>query len=478
MFLNIHSRRQMPAFAVMLLLPMLTAAHEDRPRNTSVPQDYVHYAASPLPDRVILTHTDAPATSVAVSWRTDLSVDEPKVQIALALDSPALHMASRMVKAESRHLVAGNGAALHHSAVIDGLEPNTMYAYRVSGGDTWSEWYQFRTAKDVAADFSFIYFGDAQNAVKSHFSRVVRQAFSDMPKASLMVHAGDLVNLRAGKHDDEWGEWFDTGGWLFGMMPSVLATGNHEYVKNDRDGGGSEYVLSPHWVPQFSVPKNGPPELRDTVYYLDYQGTRFIVLDSLSAMRNGTVELQARWLDSVLRNNPNRWTIAVYHHPMFSVSQGRDNPLLREHWKPLFDRYGVDLALQGHDHVYGRGANMGDGKNHYDNMTGTMYVVSVGGPKMYMVSEAAMANMTRVAEDTQLYQLIHVEHDRLLFEARTPSGRLYDSFELIKGRDGRNRLHEVLPTEQKCGRPDIPGYRKTRCWEGTDFVMPPAALMP
>ncbi|WP_181919685.1 metallophosphoesterase [Alkalilimnicola ehrlichii] len=202
-----------------------------------------------------------------------------------------------------------------------------------------------------------------------------------------------------------------------------------------------------------------------------------MVLDSTSALNNDTVEQQARWLETVLRDNPNRWTVVTYHHPMFSVSAGRDNPPLRDHWKPLFDRYGVDLVLQGHDHVYGRaGDNLPEGKTRFDDEIGTMYVVSVGGPKMYMVSDQARTNMTRVAEDTQLYQLVRVQHDRILFEARTPSGRLYDSFELVKAADGRNRLFEVLPSERRCTRPDIPGYRETRCWEGSDLIEPPAAL--
>ncbi|RFA28024.1 hypothetical protein CAI21_13810 [Alkalilimnicola ehrlichii] len=452
-------------------------AHSDHERNTLVPPGYTHYAPSPVPDRVVLTFAGDPATSAAVSWRTDTAVENPRAQIAPALDGPALHQVEQTVAAASVGLTMENGAALHHSVVFEGLEPDTVYAYRVSGGNTWSEWFQFRTASDSASEFAFIYFGDAQNAIKSHFSRVIRQAYSDMPKAALMVHAGDLVNSRDNRDDDEWGEWFDAGGWLLGMVPSVVAAGNHEFHKHELPDGTEEQRLSPHWAPQFRLPENGPEGLRDTVYYVDYQGTRFVVLDSTSALNNDTVEQQARWLETVLRDNPNRWTVVTYHHPMFSVSAGRDNPPLRDHWKPLFDRYGVDLVLQGHDHVYGRaGDNLPEGKTRFDDEIGTMYVVSVGGPKMYMVSDQARTNMTRVAEDTQLYQLVRVQHDRILFEARTPSGRLYDSFELVKAADGRNRLFEVLPSERRCTRPDIPGYRETRCWEGSDLIEPPAAL--
>jgi len=477
--LPIFSRHAVTVAALALVCtPVLVWSHADQGRNTLSPPGYNHYLPTPVPDRIILTVTEEPATSVAVSWRTDTSLEQAVVQVAPVLDGPALLLETRTVPARTVLLRGENGVAHHHSAIIRHLEPDTLYAYRVQGGGTWSEWFQFRTAADTPRTFSFIYFGDAQNAVKSHFSRVLRQAFRNLPDAAFMVHAGDLVNQRGDNHDDEWGEWFDSGGWLFGMIPSILAAGNHEFTKHVQADEDEVYLRHPMWDAQFRLPENGPDGLKETVYYLDYQGVRFIILDSTSAINDGTASLQARWLEQVLRDNPNRWTIAVYHHPMFSVSQGRDNPVLREYWQPLFERYGVDLALQGHDHVYGRGANLGEGTHSFDDRVGTMYVVSVAGPKMYMVSDQARLDMTRVAEDTQLYQIIQVRDDRLIFEARTPSGRLYDGFQLIKSREGHNRLEEVIPEERRCTRPEIPGYRDSRCWEGTDLIELPSALQP
>jgi phosphodiesterase/alkaline phosphatase D-like protein len=61
--------------------------------------------------------------------------------------------------------------ALHHSAQLGDLEPNTLYAYRVGGGEVWSEWFHHRTAGREPAPFSFLYFGDAQNDIRSLWSR-------------------------------------------------------------------------------------------------------------------------------------------------------------------------------------------------------------------------------------------------------------------------------------------------------------------
>jgi acid phosphatase type 7 len=461
-----------------LLVVLLALAGESAPvvgQNTLVPEGATRYAPSIFPDRIILTWTGNPATTQAVSWRTDSSVIAAVAEISEAWDTPGLHLTARQVQARTRPLQGENGLAHHHQAEFTGLRPNTLYAYRLQGGGTWSEWFQFRTAETRHAPFSFLYFGDAQNAVKSHFSRTIRAAYRDLPMARFMVLAGDLVNLRGGNFDDEWGEWFDAGGWLHGMVPSIGAPGNHEHLY--LTPGGERRVLDPRWNAQFNFPKHGPAGHEGSVYYVDYQGVRIIALNSYAALEEaGSVEAQARWLEGVLASNPNQWTVVVHHHPMFSVSLGRNNPPLREHWMPLYDRYGVDLVLQGHDHTYGRQhTNVTEGVSAFTGQTGTMYVVSVAGPKMYFVSDAASRGMTRTAEDTQLYQLIHVDADRLRYEAFTVSGTLYDAFELIRLEDGGNGLVdrgvEGGPL-RRCGRPEIPGYRADRCWEGSDFIRP------
>jgi hypothetical protein len=117
----------------------------------------------------------------------------------------------------------------------------------------------------------------------------------------------------------------------------------------------------------------------------------------------------------------------------------------------------VDLVLTGHDHTYARTGQVGkvvDTQNvpsgyqqAYDPAIGTVYVVSVSGPKMYEITKSDFAR--RVAEDTQLYQVIDIDDAQLRFRAFTATGELYDAFTLEK-RDGEpNRLREALPPENR-----------------------------
>jgi hypothetical protein len=50
--------------------------------------------------------------------------------------------------------------------------------------------------------------------------------------------------------------------------------------------------------------------------------------------------------------------------------------------------------------------------------------------------------MVRMGEDTQLYQIISIDGNRLRYEAKTATGLLYDGFTLEKTPGELNRLLE------------------------------------
>jgi 3',5'-cyclic AMP phosphodiesterase CpdA len=78
--------------------------------------------------------------------------------------------------------------------------------------------------------------------------------------------------------------------------------------------------------------------------------TEFFLLDSTNFDRT-----QAGWLENSLRDSNARWKIAVFHHPIYSSGKTHGSDLgLRKQLEPLFVRYGVNVALSGHDHIYER----------------------------------------------------------------------------------------------------------------------------
>jgi 3',5'-cyclic AMP phosphodiesterase CpdA len=397
---------------------------------------------SRVPDRIVLTWTKDPVHTQAVTWRTSTSA-AAQAQVTPADGGPLVALRAMRVAARTTSLASDLGTAYYHTAVFDDLAPKTKYAYRVGDGVIWSEWNHFVTAAETAEPFSFIYFGDAQNEIKSQWSRVVREAYASAPRARFLIHAGDLVSDSTS--DAQWGEWFGAAGWVNAVVPCVPTPGNHEYV------GGK---LTPHWRPQFALPENGPAGLEETVYDFEFQGTRLISLNS-----NVEQDRQVPWLENVLGENRNRWTVVTFHHPLYSGSVARDNARLRGLWKPIFDKYRVDLVLQGHDHVYVRTGlalpeNVPTLSDAGESAGGTVYVVSVSGPKMYSLQRQPF--MQRAAEQTQLYQIVHIDGPTLRYEAHTADGELYDAFVLKKRPGMANELIEQIPETRERIRPATP----------------------
>ncbi|MEB2781582.1 metallophosphoesterase family protein [Algoriphagus sp. C2-6-M1] len=379
-----------------------------------------------FPDRVVLTWSDDPMTTQTVTWRTSADVKDSKAQFILAPNTPIYLDSVKTFEAKTEFLDVDSVQANYHSVTFPNLLSATTYAYRVGNEGTWSEWFQFTTAPEKGTPFSFIYFGDAQNNLKSQWSRIIRQAYSNLPKAAFMLHAGDLINST--QSDSEWGEWNYAGSFINAMIPSIATPGNHEY-DSEEDGA---LVLDYHWQKQFTLPENGPEEFSETVYYIDYSDVRIISLNSQEIVVNeNAMATQKTWLEKVLSENPQKWTIITFHHPIYSTGTGRDNKEFREAFKPIFDKYKVDLVLQGHDHSYGRGRNLPSGVANQDpSAQGPVYVVSVSGPKMYNLTFDKW--MDRAASNTQLYQLISIEGNRLSYGSYTAKGDLYDGFDLIK----------------------------------------------
>lgn len=455
--------------AALLLLPAFGAlaeapqANRHVEPNTLVPEGVIRYAPSGFPDRIVAVPAQDASTGFAVSWRTSDAVQSPVIEIAVAKESPDQwdgDTPPRQLKADSRVLATANGIAHHHHVVVDGLSPDTLYAWRVQGDRTWSPWRQLRTAAPAGTPLEFLYVGDTQNKNASLVTRVMHEAVRHASKSNLVLFAGDLVSEAV--DDDEWGEWFDATGPL-ATMAFAPAPGNHEFFEEHEDTPQERRVLGEQWKHHFALPANGAAGVEPTTYWFDYQGIRFAVIDGTSALDLDAASTQAEWLDKVLEANPNRWSMVLIHQPFYSPrgkARNDRHQLLRDELMPVLQRHSVDLVLQGHDHVYGRRSSDGGGP--------PVYTVSVAGPKQYLVADEARDTMSPVGEDTQLFQVLRLEGNRLSYEARTVTGRLYDAFSLVDEGSAGKRIEETREgriDERTCARAQTLGGRADRCWE-------------
>ena len=391
-------------------------------------------SSADIPTRIILNLTDSPATSMAVTWRMSREYRNAAVEYSVA--TPGTEFVGAAIRQPGSMEVMNvprEPVAFHYAALMRDLKPGTAYVYRVGKDSLWSEWNQFITAQGGNVPFSFVWFGDPQDDISEHLSRLFRQALRTAPEARFWLFSGDLTSE---PEDDQWGELFDAPGFVLRTIPTAMVPGNHDMgfkFQDDsivRDAKGKKVrgrTVSPLWRVHVTLPENGVAGLEETSYSFDYQGVRFVMINS-----NDRLEEQARWMDSVLSANPNRWTVVAFHHPLYSSGRERDDRKTRDAFLPLFDKYHVALVLTGHDHTYARSHRLANNSVVSGNLSGTVYVVSASGPKFYEYTSFYDSLMAKTGTGVQLYQVITVSGGHLNYRAYSADGALYDSFELTK----------------------------------------------
>lgn len=376
------------------------------------------YPSSPQPDQVCLTWSGNPQTTQTIQWRTSPNVKKGTVQFREKNAPENEYTEAAAAMSEIRDPGTANDPVNHRfSAVLEGLKPGTAYAYRVGNKKNRSEWFEFTTAPQTAASFSFVYLGDPQVGL-DQWGRLLHSACERHPKAAFYVVAGDNVNR--GNNREEWDTFFHAASGVFDRRPYVPALGNHDCPRGD----GPRLYLD-----LLALPENGSANIGpERSYRFDYGNALFVVLDS-----NSSVEAQSPWLEEQLKSSKAVWKFAVFHHPAYSSAPRRDNADVREKWGSLFDQYHVDMALQGHDHGYLRTKPMRAGKEAPSPAEGTVYVVSVSGTKYYELLDHEYAAKSYPRLST--YQVIGIEtgqENKLTYRAYDLEGNVRDEMTIVK----------------------------------------------
>jgi acid phosphatase type 7 len=115
-------------------------------------------------------------------------------------------------------------------------------------------------------------------------------------------------------------------------------------------------------------------------YSYDIASWHVVALNTELSVKPGSS--QYAWLQSDLASYPARCTVAYFHYPLFSSSQGGPIAAMRDVWRLLYAN-GVDVVINGNDHVYERFAPQDpDGK--YDGARGIVeFIVGTGGATLY-----------------------------------------------------------------------------------------------
>ncbi len=164
---------------------------------------------------------------------------------------------------------------------------------------------------------------------------------------------------------------------------------------------------------------NGPAQVAalgmpGSWYTVEVANVQLIALDST---RPDDPEQLAFLREQLELPNPG-WRVAMMHHPPYSGGYHGWERETRDAFVPLFEQYGVDLVLSGHDHDYQRSEEIG----------GVTYVVSGGAAHL---RPANKADFTEVAWSTLHFVDLWVYDDRIEGRAIDQEGRVFDQFVLM-----------------------------------------------
>lgn len=370
--------------------------------------------SSTVPDQIVLTWSGDPRHTQTIQWRTSTAVAAGAVRFVQKDSGHATSdVPAERTRIEDRVLL--NDPVCHHfTAALTGLEPATTYIYQVGNAesDTWSAPSEFTTAPDKPGPFSFITFGDSHKKVV--WGDMLQAATQRHPEAAFYLLAGDLVDT--GQYRDDWDQFFQVTGGMFARRPVVPALGNHDAI--DGLGAGMYRAL-------FALPENGPAEVEpEHAYTLQYGNVMFMILDSgLPPLALG------EWMEAQLAASTADWKIAMFHFPPYNVDEGY--PDIAALWGYLFDKYHVDMVLEGHVHYYMRSFPLRKGQPVQDPKQGTIHLISIG-----IENEERELPPTPYAavqfSGVPLYQTFDVAGKRLTMRAHDPEGKVLDEIVLEK----------------------------------------------
>ncbi|MFF0083860.1 fibronectin type III domain-containing protein [Streptomyces canus] len=359
--------------------------------------------------------TDA-RTEMTVSWQVPVAVKKPFIRIgARPWDL------SRKIEAEVRTLYtpAGVGASGDHTqyylhAKLSRLRPGQTYYYGVGhhGFDPAEPHLTgtlgtFTTAPAHKKPFTFTAFGD--QGVSYHGLANDSLLLGQNP--AFHLHAGDIAYADPAGQGKSADTGFDSRVWdqflaqtesVAKSVPWMVSYGNHDmeawYSPN---GYGGEEA-------RFTLPDNGPDKAHlPGVYSFVHGNTAIISLDpndvsfEIPANLGISGGTQTTWFEGQLKKyraaKDIDFIIVFFHHCAYCTSTAHASEGgVRQEWVPLFEKYTVDLVINGHNHQYERtDVIKGDkvakklpiGETAYSETEGVVYVTAgAAGRSLYAFS--------------------------------------------------------------------------------------------
>jgi hypothetical protein len=368
--------------AAPLLAGRATAATPDQGDSQSVVGDPV---TTPRVNGLHLQFGEDASSVVVVSWHALKPVTHPRVMLGDRNGGYNRSVAAR----SSSYTDAKSGQIVYaHHARLTGLRGSSDYLYAAVHDGAEPEFGSFRTGPRGRAAFTFTSFGDQGTPTtgKKYVppagvtianppyvndnlgSPAASDTTAGIERVQPLFHLfnGDLcyANL-ANDRVRTWSDFWENNSRSARNRPWMPSAGNHE---NELGNGPIGYAA---YQTYFSLPSEpGQTDVTRGLWYAFTVGSVHVISlanDDVAYQDGGNSYVrgyshgaQKAWLEKELkaarRNSDIDWIVICMHQVVISTADqfnGADLGI-RQEWVPLFDKYGVDLVVCGHEHHYER----------------------------------------------------------------------------------------------------------------------------
>ena len=395
-------------------------------------------------------------TSVVVRWQTNKAC-QSKIRYGASMAYGSEALQSSLVK--------------DHEIQLTGLEPDKIYFYTF-GSDSVDFGggidFFFKTALPAGSEKPFRVWATGDFGVNGPGQWATRDAmevYCRKLRPDFWVWMGDNAYDK-GLETEYTQNVFDVYSSQMKNIPFFPCLGNHDYANVGYLSAQALGVNFPYFN-MFSCPSQGEcggvPSQSEKYYSFNYGNAHFVVLDSYGS-QNVPGSSMYNWLKNDLDDNQQKFTIAVFHHPPYTMgTHNSDNSAedinMRTQIVPLLESRNVDLVLNGHSHTYERSmlvkghfglenelvdsmlidTSAGNVpyyfNNHETGKSGTVYLVcgvsGQGGPVSVQPSWPH-ALMKRYSKTLFGSILLDFNHDTLVARFVASTTQVMDSFKIVK----------------------------------------------
>lgn len=324
-----------------------------------------------------------------------------------------------------------------HKILLSGLEPGSTYYYKIGDADRgWFSETGSITTDDDNGRLTFFHMSDPQSGTREQYeeawAKVTGAAFGAYPDAELIFNTGDLVDH--GNNLNQWQWMFDSASPQLMNTYMMPVSGNHE------DKG--ENALADNFILDPLCPEQ---DFTTGIYYsFDRDNVHFVMLNTNALNSDkGLSDEQMKWLKDDIKNSDAQWKILGLHKGVYTNGSHFDDSdveEIRSQLQKLLPDLGVDLVLQGHDHVYMRSYPLynnrvattkrveltHNGQKYIANVQpkGLTYVISgTAGVKTYTpkddneIAKSMPIPEHKDVSDSQMFSAIQIEDGVLYFDA-------------------------------------------------------------